>query len=96
MALGGKRPGAGRPKGSRNRRTAELVEAAQKSGILPLDFLLSVMRDKNAPRDVRIEAAKAAAPYLHARLNSVNVNAKVDGPAPRVVMNFGGRPKETN
>jgi hypothetical protein len=35
---------------------------------MPLDYLLSVMRDENEKRRERIDAAKAAAPYCHARL----------------------------
>jgi hypothetical protein len=41
------------------------------SGILPLDFLLSILRDTSAPPPVRIEAAKAAAPFVHPRLATV-------------------------
>jgi hypothetical protein len=35
----------------------------------PLDFLLAIMRDKSQPIWRRIEAAKAAAPYRHIRLD---------------------------
>jgi hypothetical protein len=35
----------------------------------PVEFLLSVMRDKSQPMWRRIEAAKAAAPYRHIRLD---------------------------
>lgn len=65
MAHGGARPGAGRKKGGANRLTEEAVEAAKESGILPLDYLLSVMRDVGADEAKRIDCAKAAAPYLH-------------------------------
>jgi hypothetical protein len=34
----------------------------------PLAFLLSVMRDPKQPDDVRLQAAIAAAPYVHPRL----------------------------
>jgi len=36
----------------------------------PLEFMLSVMRDKSQPIWRRIEAAKAAAPYRHIRIDS--------------------------
>jgi succinate dehydrogenase/fumarate reductase-like Fe-S protein len=52
-------------------------EAARKKalekGISPLDYLLSVMRDAKIDRSARVDAAKAAAPYVHARLSSVDV-----------------------
>jgi hypothetical protein len=34
----------------------------------PLAFLLAVMRDPKQPDDVRLQAAIAAAPYVHPRL----------------------------
>lgn len=77
---GGRRPGAGRPRGSRNRRTIALSQApanAQQSartGETPLDFLLRVMRNTKNVLQVRIDAAKAAAPYVHARLGAVELN----------------------
>jgi hypothetical protein len=43
-----------------------------------LDFLLAAMRDENKEFGVRLDAAKAAAPYVHARLASVD--NKVSGP----------------
>jgi hypothetical protein len=46
MALG--RKIGGRQKGARNRATAEARAAAEATGILPLDYMLSVMRDAHA------------------------------------------------
>src|ERR1044071_3978799 len=62
---------AGRPKGSRNRRTKALIEAAQLGGELPLDYMLRVMRDPNVTARRRDEMAKAAAPFLHSKLGSI-------------------------
>src|SRR5262245_27796106 len=66
----------GRPRGSRNKRTQALVEAAQNGGELPLDYMLRVMRDPNAPSKRRDEMAKAAAPFLHSKLASIE-NPKI-------------------
>jgi hypothetical protein len=38
--------------------------------LLPLDFLLSVMRDPNVPPDIRIKVALAAAPFVHPKARS--------------------------
>ncbi|NIW47065.1 MAG: hypothetical protein GWN30_20645 [Gammaproteobacteria bacterium] len=76
MSHGGKRKGAGRPKGSTNKLTAEQVEAVQQ-GQSPLEYLLSVMRDREREDKDRIDAAKAAAPFVHAKLSSVEMNARV-------------------
>jgi hypothetical protein len=56
----------GRKKGSKNKRTEELEKAAA-SGMTPLDYLLKVMRDKKQDVGIRVDCAKAAAPYVHAR-----------------------------
>lgn len=49
-------------------------------GISPLEYLLSVMRDEDLPRDERVDAAKAAAPYLHARLNATTIAGDQEKP----------------
>lgn len=72
MARGGNRPGAGRPAGASNRRTIEQVEAIESSGLTPLDYMLNVLRDEQQAADVRMEAAKSAAPYCHAKRAPVN------------------------
>jgi hypothetical protein len=86
-AKGGKRPGAGRKKGVPNKRTAEVQKAVEESGVTPLEFMLTIMRtepgDVEDPRlmqaimEMRFEAAKAAAPYVHAKLASVELSGKV-------------------
>ena len=85
MANGGARPGAGRPKGGANRINDEARKAALVGGISPLDYLLSVMRDEELPRDERVDAAKAAAPYLHARLNATTISGDQDKPLRQVI-----------
>ena len=54
-------------------------------GLTPLDYLLSVMRDEDLPRDERVDAAKAAAPYLHARLNATTISGDQDKPLRQVI-----------
>lgn len=59
----------GRARGTGNKinRQKEIQKAAEASGQLPLDYMLSVMRDQKATDERRDDMAKAAAPYLHAR-----------------------------
>lgn len=80
MARGGARPGAGRPAGARNKRTVEQVEAIEASGMTPLEYLTSVYQDPGADESRRIDAAKAAAPYVHAKLSSVELSGPDGGP----------------
>lgn len=82
--VGGKRPGAGRPKGSVNKRTIAAREKIERTGITPLEFMLRQMRkpyprgatlaQKQAHDAQRQQAARDAAPYVHARLSSVQVS----------------------
>jgi hypothetical protein len=44
---------------------------ALAEGISPLDYLLRILRDENESKGMRMDAARAAAPYLHARLNAI-------------------------
>jgi hypothetical protein len=51
-----------------NRATAEARAAAAKTGELPLDYMLRVMRDPKASNTRRDEMARTAAPYLHPKI----------------------------
>jgi hypothetical protein len=44
-----------------------LLDKAKAGGQEPLDYILEVMRDVRNPTGLRLDAAKAAAPYLHAK-----------------------------
>ena len=79
---GGKREGAGRRKGSRNKRTGELQARIRASGIDPLAFLIALMRNGKAPLEMRFEAARSAAPYVHPKLSAIEHGA--DGGAVQV------------
>jgi hypothetical protein len=69
MAIGKKT--GGRRKGSRNKASAAKERAIAKSGLTPLEFMLKVMRDEKVLVVVRLDAAKAAASYVHPKLSSV-------------------------
>jgi len=77
---GGKREGAGRKKGSPNKKTAETIKAVEASGLTPLEYMLSILRDEAQPHDARMDAAKSAAPYVHAKLASVEVKGDEEKP----------------
>lgn len=62
----------GRSKGTPNKTKAKpLPVKAAEAGLSPLDFLLGIYRDEAMPLAERMDAAKAAAPYVHAKLASV-------------------------
>lgn len=80
MSRGGKRDGAGRPSGAVTTRTREAAELAAEAGLTPLDFMLSVLRDEGQSMENRCWAAEKAAPYVHAKLASVEHTGKDGGP----------------
>jgi hypothetical protein len=46
-------------------------------GISPLEYMLGLLRNATLPTEDRFEAAKAAAPYVHARLSAVEAKHDV-------------------
>lgn len=81
--------GGGSRKGKPNKATAAKAKAIAESGLTPLDFMLDILRTKPEPLvppltveqikgyaaslELRFEAAKAAAPYVHPKLSSTEV-----------------------
>lgn len=84
MPRGGKRPGAGRQNGSKNKRTKAVEAAVQAahemiSHVLPNAFdgdahtlLIATYRDLTVPLETRIDCAKAAIGYEKPRLAAVD------------------------
>jgi hypothetical protein len=64
---------------------AEPLAAIRTSGAAPLDYLLQVMRNEELELAKRLDAAKAAAPYVHPRLASVAVGNQDDKPFEQVI-----------
>jgi hypothetical protein len=82
MARG--RKTGGRQKGARNRATEEARAVAAATGILPLNYMLSV-RDPAVDHKRRDAMAMAAAPYLHPRLTAIDakLSPAVAQPSPQ-------------
>lgn len=76
MARGGARPGAGRKPGAATKRTREIAERAIAERKTPLEVMLDIMHDAEDTA-TKLEAAKAAAPYVHPKLSSIE--AQVTG-----------------
>jgi hypothetical protein len=70
MATGVK-TGGGSRKGRPNKATSAKTRAIAASGLTPLEYMLSVMRDEKATREMRLDASRYAAPYVHPRLNAI-------------------------
>lgn len=74
----------GRKKGTLNKRTQFMnLPRRTRRGVTPLEYMLRVMRNGRAVSDRRDDMAKAAAPYMHPRLNAIQHTGK-DGEPIRV------------
>lgn len=62
---------AGRKAGVPNKKTVETITKIEQSGLTPLQFLLDIMRDVGQEPAARVDAAKAAAPYVHPKLANI-------------------------
>lgn len=89
----------GRPPGSKDVHTIrrelalkmrQLKEQPKNVDLMPLDYILSIMRDSKKKWPVRFQAAIAAAPYLHHRL--AQISAAI--PEKMVIEVEGGIPKD--
>jgi|TARA_R110000822_G_scaffold4087_1_gene17484 hypothetical protein len=68
----------GRPKGSYSKASkAQVARLTDEGRLSPLDYLASIYQNESEDIRLRVEAAKAAAPYVHARLASTEVRAAV-------------------
>lgn len=77
MPRGGPRPGAGRKPGavtSKSREAANIIAAA---GITPLGYLQGLLDGTQTYDAIKFEAAKAAAPYVHARLAAIEHSGEI-------------------
>src|SRR5262245_18975745 len=64
----------GRQKGTPNKRTAErqaALAAIKASGKSPMAFFADLLGNEQAPVELRFQAAKELAPYVHPRLASI-------------------------
>jgi hypothetical protein len=71
MPRGGRRAGAGRKPGAAAKKTREAANLILASGTTPLGYFQGLLEGTMAFDEVKFEAAKAAAPYVHARLAAV-------------------------
>jgi hypothetical protein len=78
MAVG--RKTGGRKKGVPNKVTLAREAEIKKSGLTPLEYMLRVMRNPRAPAERRDDMAKAAAPYVHPKLGSIQHTGANGGP----------------
>jgi hypothetical protein len=67
----GRRPNSGRKPGVKNLVGIRLKEQLLAEGASPLAFVLGVMRNPALDLNARMDAARAAMPFLHAKLQTL-------------------------
>lgn len=99
MARGGKRPGAGRPRGAINKLSAAATKAAAATGMLPHEILMRLGRgekvqgfDGDLSKQERIDCLKASAPFYAPKLLGAVVKTPGDGnPWTEIMQLVGGK-----
>jgi hypothetical protein len=98
MAKGGRRQGAGRPRGAKDgsstaraarlELTKQIAERAAAEGVMPLEVMITAMRQAwaEADRDKAVSYAEKAAPYLHAKLANVQHSGDAENPVAMAIM----------
>jgi len=79
----GKKTG-GRKKGSRNKVNMQREAEIAASGMTPLEYMLSIVRDPLKDEKTRCDMAKAAAPYCHPHLQAIQHTGANGGPIEQV------------
>lgn len=79
--VGGARRGAGRPKGSANKKTCEIANRCAEEGLTPLEVMIDIMRQAYAKGEagfeMALDAASRAAPFIHPKLSSIDMKTTV-------------------
>lgn len=74
--------GAGRPKGSINKRSKELLELLEQKPNWqhPIDFLTDVYLDSSKDINLRVKAATDVLPYITPKLKQIEITGEDGGP----------------
>src|SRR5262249_7670110 len=64
--------------GVKNLRARRFDAEITAGKLMPVDYLLQVMRDENEDPALRLDAARSVAPYLHPRLQVIDARVKTE------------------
>ena len=81
MEHGGKRQGAGRPKGSVAKRTQAMLDAIEEHcpGYDPVVSMAIIANDETKDENLRIQCHKEVAQYIHAKRKAVESSVTLEG-----------------
>ncbi len=80
MAGGGKRPGAGRPKGSLNKTTLGVIDKLQEMGIDPIEGMARIANNEANNIDLRARMYAELAQYIAPKRKAMEVTGEGGGP----------------
>ncbi len=83
--------GAGRAKGTPNKRTLDLFAQCDALKINPFDELLKMAADKGLDEGLRLQALKEVAKYLYPARKSVELSADEEKGFVVVLKDFGSK-----
>ena len=77
--LGGKRDGAGRPSGAKNKRSAEIEEKLTALGCDPIEGMATIAADPTASLELKLQAFKELAQYVAPKRKAVEMEIEGNG-----------------
>lgn len=85
MPRGGKRPGAGRPKGSRNKRSEAVRKMLERLNCNPVEGLATIANTTES-ESLRVDCLKALLPYYAPKLATTDIKVASGPDAIRVAV----------
>ena len=80
----GMQKSGGRARGTPNRASQRRQAQVAASGLSPLDFLIATLRNESLDLPTRLEAARAAAPFVHPRLAVIDSTVRTESATPQL------------
>ncbi len=95
-SLGGKREGAGRPPGSKNKRTQEIEEKLAGLNCDPIEGMAMIASDPTASQELKFQAFKELAQYVAPKRKAVEMEIEGSGSFNINVVRFSDAAKDVD
>jgi hypothetical protein len=76
---GGNRPGAGRPKGAKNKRTQEIQDRLEELDCDPIEGMAMISADPTTSPELKFQCYKELAQYVAPKRKAVDMTSTIDG-----------------
>lgn len=76
---GGKRSGAGRPKGAKNKRTQEIIDRLEDLDCDPIEGMAMISADPTSSPELKFQCFKELAQYVAPKRKAMDMNQSIDG-----------------